>query len=1162
MSARKPSPALAGAQLAAVSPSDTVWLSASAGTGKTHVLTSRVLRLLLQPDVEPSQILCLTFTKAGAAEMASRINDRLASWVRMEVGALHNELEGLGAASGPDACARARTLFASVLDCPCGGLRIDTIHAFAQWLLSAFPLEAQLPPGSRAMEDRERALLSRQVLAELLTKAERDPLGDPSLLQALSALSMRMESEKVEAFLLRCAEAEELWFGAGGWQEPMRSNVHRVLGLAEDAGVASLAAMCSDEVFDVASLQRCGDTLAAWDSATGRDGAMAISGWLSLDNAERAETIDALYLDLFTKTTGAPKQLNNILKRDPDYEGYITRVEESIAKVRDHRGLLALADRLVPALRLGRAFAIAWRDAKQREGLIDFDDQIRLAADLLTRSDYAQWIGYKLDRQFDHILVDEAQDTNAAQWQIINALTEEFFAGQGQRGDRMRTLFVVGDYKQAIFRFQGTSPENFQAALEQVRGQMQGAAENAASLRSNTHTPELREPELVRSFRTTQPVLDFVDKAIAEIGPDSFGLAKPPERHKGDDMPGYVALWQPVGSAGDSTADPEDEEGDEGGAESGTWLSRPDRQMADRIARQVKAWLDHGYPLVKKGRNAHAGDVMVLVRKRRELAGLIVARLHAAGVPVAGVDRLRLGAPLAVRDLVAALRFAAQPFDCLNLASLLVSPLMGWSQEQLLTHGYREDKVKLWDHLRRSSHPDVVSAREQLGALLALADFTLPQALLQWLLVGPWQGRRKLVARLGAEANDPINELLSAAQMFASSATPSLTGFLQWFDAGDGEIKREADNAAGQVRVMTVHGAKGLQAPIVILADAAGDPTRGLGSTLDLPDPANGKRKVPLPGLRKEERLGRIKDEYELVCKAELEEHWRLLYVAMTRAEEGLFIGGALGVKDKEPKPDSWFARLRAVFGTAEPVEMPIWGHGWEMGARVAPYATPTQPEVPAVVPPLPHWLTRVPSEEPRPPRPLAPSALGEDMSALPPEARADQRLAAKRGVLIHKLLERLPHVARVDRDVSARSWLERNGADFDESDRKSIVASALAVLDDPAWQDLFTPDALAEVSIAAPVGGQVIAGTIDRLLIAPDIIRFVDFKTGRGVPGDVSRVPIGIVRQMAAYAAALEVTYPGRRIEGALLYTAEPKLIALPPDLLAAHKPGFSAAQ
>ncbi|HEX7709686.1 MAG TPA: UvrD-helicase domain-containing protein, partial [Sphingomonadaceae bacterium] len=921
---------LHGDQRAAVNPRDTVWLSASAGTGKTQVLSARVLRLLLEPDVEPGQILCLTFTKAGAAEMAVRVNQVLARWVRLADVPLAEELKHIDADYGPETLTRARTLFASVLDCPGGGLRIDTIHAFAQWLLSAFPEEAGLVPGTKAMEDRERELLFRDVLAEMLES------GDKAASDAIAELSLRKGPEAVEGWLMRCAAAHDLWFGPGGWQAPMRERVHRLLGLPPDASDADAAGLCADDTFDVAALRRCLEAQSGWPAKTGQDCAQAIAAWLANDGVTRAAGLAGLQKALFTND-GAPRSLKKMAELDPGYEQTVARVSDCLARVAEFKALLELAGWLTPLLELGRAFAIRWGEAKARKGLIDFDDQIRMACELLTDPGLSDWIRYKLDRHFDHILVDEAQDTNWDQWRIIlDGFTSEFFSGEGQHADRLRTLFVVGDYKQAIFRFQGTSPENFRRAKLRVEREIEAALANAGELRRNVLISRFRELGLERSFRSSQPVLDFVDEAIVSIGPESLGLDEPSGRHEGYQRPGLVALWPPIMAASADGGEGDDAEGDE------TWIRRSDRVLADNIALQVQAWLRDGFPLARHNRNAGAGDVMVLVRKRKELAQLIVARLYARGVPVAGVDRLRLGGPLAVRDLMAALRFAAQPLDDLNLANLLVSPLVGWSQDELLCHAWRPANVRLWEYLRASTDGRVRDTLRLLGDLLALADFEPPQALLHWILVGPWQGRHKLVARLGREANDPIDELLNAALAYAAAHTPSLQGFIRWFDIGEGELKREAGASLGQVRVMTVHGAKGLQAPIVILADAAGNPDDSPARGLTLEEPAIGGgegRAVPLPGLGKDEAVGPIKRAKEAAERAEREEHWRLLYVAMTRAEEALFIGGALNQREVNgPAEDSWFARLKPLF-TGEPLADPIWGERWELGERAAPIA-------------------------------------------------------------------------------------------------------------------------------------------------------------------------------------------------------------------------------
>ena len=870
---------------------------------------------------------------------------------------------------------------------------------------------------------------------------------------------------------------------------------------------------------------------------------------------KRMALLDTLESALFTQK-GDARSLKSLEKHDSDYGISAEAVVTSIAAVRDLQKLLRLVDWLVPALRVGRRFAIRWEEAKQREGLIDFDDQIRRAAALLSRGDVADWIRYKLDRQFDHLLIDEAQDTNEAQWSIIRALTGDFFAGKGQRDGKLRTIFVVGDYKQAIFRFQGTSPENFEIARRHFDRTLADAARNAGAITGEPAYRELRSLGLGRSYRTAQPVLDFVDRAIDSIGPANFGLADDPGHHIGDDRPGEVVLWEPVG--------PQDEDGDGAAGEDNapeSWISEPERRMADRIAGQVAQWLRDGYPLVKGSpRRAGPGDIMVLVRKRRELAGLIVARLHAAGVPVAGVDRLRLGAPLAVKDLMAAIRFAAQPLDDLSLANLLVSPLMGWTQDDLLAHGWRDAKTRLWDHLRTGETPLVRDTADRLRALLRIADYEPPQALLHWMLNGPWQGRRALIARLGREANDPIDELLNAVEGFASAHTPSLQGFIQWFDAGEGELKREAGASEGLVRVMTVHGSKGLQAPIVILADATGNPDTSPVRGLNLIE-GERDRAIPVPAMRTAEKPALIRAAEASIAAEEREEHWRLLYVAMTRAEEALFIGGALGKREDTPAPDSWYARLAKLMpeeALADPQfnTRRVWGErpseieAAKMGADA----------IPAID--LPDWIDTPIGPEPRPPRPLAPSSAGEDAAPDPPMTSDERSDAARRGVLIHALLERLPAVDRSERLAGGTAWLTRRAGDLSQDERDEMLTSAITVLDTPEFASIFDPDALAEVPLAATVDGQVVAGIADRLLVEEGRVTVVDFKTARRPPASLDQVPPASIRQMSAYAAALAAIYPDRVIEAALLYTHAPRLIAIPAALLAANKPRLSDAQ
>lgn len=1146
---------LVDTQRQAVDPRDSVWLSASAGTGKTEVLAARVLRLLLEEHTQPADILCLTFTKAGAAEMAVRVNERLASWVRMDDEALGIELRHIGATIGPGTRDRARSLFARVLDCSGGGLRIDTIHAFAQWLLAAFPGEAEILPGTRAMEDRARALLIEEVMAELVATADAETLA------TIKAMSLVKGPAGVRRWLIRCAQAAELWAGPEGWQAPFRERLCTLFGLPSDTSIADCAALCANDRFPVATLRQLVAINRRWATKTGHETADWIEQWLALDPSKRLTALDGFYATLLNKD-GSPRQLKALEKIDAAYGGMVEEVSAGIDAARDLHRMVLLVDMLGPQLAVGCRFATMWDAAKAREGLVDFDDLIRKAAALLQDRAMGDWIRYKLDRQFDHILIDEAQDTNSAQWRIIDALTEEFFAGLGQAEERVRTIFTVGDTKQAIFGFQGTSPRNFLAARDRVAGRMRDLIAGDSDARA------LQDLDLDRSFRTAAAVLDFVDRAIATIGHAQFGLEEPPPPHVGQDRPGLVGLWNLVidGSGGGGEGD----DGDEGGdAEGGAWLARHDRLLADRIARQVKRWMDEGFPLVKKTppRRAGPGDVMVLVRKRRELAALIVARLHAHGVPVAGVDRLRLGAPLAVQDLLAALRFAVQPRDDLTLASLLVSPLCGWSQQDLLDRGYRPPGEPLWHHLRASTDPFVVATVDGLRQIMRRADYDSPQALLHFILTGPMDGRRRLVARLGREANDPIDELLNAANAYASAHVTSLQGFLRWFDAGandaGSELKREATAAHDQVRVMTVHGAKGLQAPIVILADTAlaPDTPDELMLAETLLGEATG-RLVPIPSMPKDQRAGPLVHAHATATAELMQEHWRLLYVAMTRAEEALFIAGSLGPREakKGVAPnESWYARLLPLFEN-EPVASDIWGAKRHWGA-LAPLPAATSTPIEPLTPP-PAWLDRPAQAEPRPPKPLAPSGLGESEDAARPLPAHVTAAAARRGVLIHALLERLPAVPRAGREARATAWLSRQAPEFDDAERADVLASALQVVDTPEFTDLFGPDALAEVPLAAQVGGQVIAGTADRLLVRPHEIVVCDFKTARRPPMGLDDMPAATLRQMAAYVAALEVIYPDRPVRAVVIYTQTPLLVALPAALMTDFKAGFERPQ
>lgn len=1140
---RRPLPVLKDAQVRASDPGGHVWLSASAGTGKTQVLTARVYRLLLR-GVDPGAILCLTFTKAGAAEMAGRIGERLAAWVRMPEPDLVADLVALGEDPSPQLRARARTLFAKVLDAPGGGIRIQTIHGFCQSLLAAFPVEAGLVPGFRPIEAREEAVMARDALAEMLVTAEAE--GRDATVTTVGALSLRLGEGEAERFLLACARAPaamaELPMGAG-----IGPFIRRALDLPVGEIEAEIADACGDNAFDVDAVARLAAANRAWGTATGGNHADIAECWIEAAPEMRARMLGDLIGVPFTAKREPRKYSPKLLAADPDYADLAIEVGEACAHLLGLRERATYADLLAAALAVGREYAAAYDQAKRRLGAVDFDDLIRATIALLGQPGMGEWVRYKLDQATEHVLIDEAQDTNPDQWAIIRALVEEFFAGEGSHDERVRTLFTVGDFKQAIFGFQGTDPKFFAAAEQRIGTLARDAWAADEEQRRQSGTMRARpwhRLSLTQSFRSTRPVLEFVDAAIEALPEPGLGAIADREVHASEvPGPGTVTLW-PLVVAGGSE---EDEE---------SWISDSTRELARRIARTIKGWIGT-LMLESKGRTLRPEDIMILVKRRGELASLIVARLYAEGVPVAGVDRLRLNAPLSVQDLLAAIRFVLQPDDDLSLASLLVSPLIGWSQERLM-HAAPKRAVSLWRHIARAEPRAEIAP---LFAMLDRADIATPYQFLEELLSGPLGGRRNLVRRLGQEARDPIEELLSAALDFEALGTPSLQRFLDWFDRGEVEIKRDPSAPLDAVRVMTAHGAKGLQAPLVILADAAVDPTRSPRSTLKW---RAGDMAAELPVIRprKGEATGPLAALVKETAARDLEEHWRLFYVAATRAEERLVIAGSVGPRAQGEAPtQSWYAAAARAMAALEVPE----GEERSFTGRV-----PQKPVAPdrkaaraaVVAEPVPDWARRAAPVEARPPRPLAPSSLGDDAVADAPPTPA-MRAAAERGRLIHALFERLPTVAPAKWAEVADRWLASAGAVADATARAEIAAPVLAVLGDPGLMDLFGPDALAEAPIAAVLpDGFVVSGTVDRLLVTPDLVRVVDFKTGRGVPATPDAIPPYHLRQMAAYVAALAVIFPERRVEAALLYTSAPVLHMLSAPLLEAHKPGFAAAE
>ncbi|MCC7394470.1 MAG: double-strand break repair helicase AddA [Sphingomonadaceae bacterium] len=1141
---------LTDAQARGADPRHNAWMVASAGTGKTRVLSARVLRLLLD-GVAPQSILALTFTKAGAAEMAERIRGELAKWVRLGDKDLSEALFNIhhpGHLDG-DVRRRARRLFAEVIDAPGGGPKVVTIHSFCQSLLAAFPEEAGLAPGFSLLDDREKLLLHQNCFHAMLDEARAG--GDVALLAGIERLALRRNQADIEKFCGRCAAAYAALDTLPAVIAPW---LRGQLGLPSEES--------ADEAICRRMQERSGfrDHLAQICLAlVNRGGAKCLghadelAPFLDEQRTLTAADLDAIY-DAIHKKDG---DVRVVVAQAVDKFGgnaILTSISEFLRDLRLLRREIPAADLQATALEIGRFFARRVRAAMLAAGKVDYDDLIALAARLLD-TDAAAWVRFKLDQRIDHILVDEAQDTNGQQWEIIDALLSEHFALDARDDARRRSLFVVGDSKQAIFGFQGTSPVHFQAA-----------AGRYAKLGDESGRPFDRV-EFATNFRSSQLILNLVDKVIEGVGSGDMGLDHDPAphvAHKGD-APATILVWPPVpkgdteGASGAGGEDDGAKDADEGAASG--WADIAEHRLAHKIARTIRHWIDHGLD----GQDVQARDIMILLRSRGEKMRMIVAQLQEIGVPVAGVDRMRLSLPLAVQDLLCSMRFALQPHDDLALANLLTSPLIGWDYAQLddaaagRLNANGKPNTSLWRHIQQS--PTWADNLEPLRAILNMAGYAGPHLFLETLLSGPLGGRAKLIARLGGAARDPIDELLHQAMQFERGQGHSLHHFLQWFDTLDVEVKRDQDVSSDAVRILSVHGSKGLQAPIVILADA--DFLKEVPRDPDPILPGLDKvGEVPMLPLNQAQQLSAVVAETKAARTRAAAEYNRLLYVAMTRAERVLCTTGIAPKNPSDGKP-SWHKRLAAAaaaMGAEELTDDPIWGdYGSTLrlsdGGKRKPAATRALAH--DAPPPLPAWATQPAPVEARPLKPLAPSNdVEQGVLAIPMAPSLSRDAAMRRGTLIHALFERLSGVDAAARRPSALAWLKQEADDLDCAAHQDIVDNVLRVMEDARFAAMFGSDARGEVGFSALVGDRVIAGSIDRLLVRDAAVDIIDFKSGQHVPQDISAVPTGYLRQMAAYVAAISVIFPDHAVRAHLLFTAGPRLLTLDAATLDVHKP------
>lgn len=1140
-------PSALATQLQASDPGQSAWVSANAGSGKTHVLASRVIRLLLQ-GVAPSKILCLTFTKAAAANMAARIFDTLASWTQFSDTELQSAIAAIGTKkAGIADLAAARTLFARAVETP-GGLKIQTIHAFCERLLHLFPFEANVPSRFEVADDLRQA--------ELLQHARREVLAEAGLDKgALGGAVQRIAEEcGPDGFedLIKEALAQRAVFRAGSPDE-LIERLRRSLSLTEGRDAAAIEHQIAEGGIAPERWSAIADVLdrgTKTDQECAAKFRKALLDHRSLSSGGSFDGFLNSYRSIFFTTQGDERArliTNGLANAYPEIEAELRAEQQRLKRLCDERRSVATLERTRALIDVASAIIQRYGAEKATLGILDFEDLIERALTLLERSD-ARWVLYKLDAGIDHILVDEAQDTSQAQWKILERLTAEFSSGLGQ-SEGPRTFFAVGDEKQSIFSFQGAAPKMFDTMRRHFESCFTAAKRAFAHVRLNL------------SFRSAPGVLSAIDK-IFEHGNHRNGLIAEsekwmPHEARKHQLPALVELW-PLVSA------PEDKHPDE-------WMlpldlpsaHDPANILADRIAQKIKRLIEPGSGEVVhdsktlQPRPVRPGDILILVRKRSAFFEAMIRSLRANEIPTAGADRLDLTNHIAVADLIAAGRASLLPQDDLTLACVLKSPLFGLTEDDLLALAPSRAK-SLIEALQASPNPAHAEAAGKLARWRVLAAGSPFHFYAR--ILGADGGRRAIEARLGAEARDAIDEFLRLALAHEEANALSLANFLNELSGLDYSIKRDMEAAEDAVRVMTVHAAKGLEAKIVFLPDTCSIPS-------PLHDPKIFVLDTKVPGQQTIAWSPKKDLDCEVLATARskardaaTEEYRRLLYVALSRAEERLYIAGFCGANG--PNRDSWANMIEAALASVEGIEeAPAFWNSQELIRRLVSEESGTPASLDSANASadrtplaLPEWLRRpAPSGGSVAPI-IRPSNWPAPDGGLERRKLAQaRREAMQRGRLIHQLLEHLPGIAEPQRHEAALAFLLARAPHLDEAARQRLAQEMTDLIALPELVALFGPNSKAEVAVVGSVEAGAITipvnGRVDRIGEAEKEIIVADYKTG--APCRLESIPAPYLTQMALYRAVLAPLWPGKRQRMLLIWTEGPQLLWLPPEML-----------
>jgi ATP-dependent helicase/nuclease subunit A len=1136
-------PAVRAKQASASNPGSSSFVSANAGSGKTHVLVQRVIRLLLT-GVPPEKILCITFTKAAAANMAERVFTTLGHWVTLDDDALDDAIRDAGVPN-PDRKLRkvARELFACALETP-GGLKVQTIHALCTRLLQQFPFEANVPARFAVLDERDQTDMMERANLKVFLEAANAP--DSVLGRALrTAMANAADVTFKDVVREACVSRDHFmaWTDAAGSADAAASEMSAALGVSTNDTIEDV----EREIVDGPHLPRTRwpEIASVLDTGSNADQKQAdrLRDALRLTGAEQVDDYLCVFITETERTPRATVVTNNFTTRNPAVGQLFAREILRIGPLIEKRRAVITRDRTEALLHIAIAAAANYRREKEERGLLDYDDLIDKTLVMLNKVS-AGWVHYKLDRGVDHVLIDEAQDTSPRQWDIVEHIVSEFASGAGARDGILRTVFAVGDEKQSIFSFQGAAPHEFAE-----RRQNFGSRFRAAGL-------DFESISFTYSFRSGAGVLRAVESAFRppdvfkSVTTDQAGM--PPHEALEDAGPSLIELW-PLAKADDR----EDIEGWRAPFD-GVSATSPEVKLSKRIQTEIKHLVTSGTMTGPKGarRRLRYGDVLVLVRRRGNIFDAVIQALKHASVPVAGADRLKLTEHIAIIDLMNLADALLLPLDDLALAVALKSPLFGLDEDDLFALAWaRKGSLRTALSKQAAANPKFHDSLQRLEECERRFRRETPFAFYAWLLGGEG-GRQRILKRLGHEANDALDEFLELALNYERKAPASLQGFMAWLRSADTEVKRDMEISRDEVRVMTVHGAKGLEAPVVIMVDTTSSPsdTQRL-RLINLPRGNGGE--VTVWAGKKADDPAAVADARKAMLDDTEDEYRRLLYVAMTRAADRLIVAGIKPGNMNSVRKLCWYdlvdKGLAASGLREETIETDDGAirrytrpeDGVQTGGAVA--------EPIAARPALPAWLRTSLPTQPISTGLLRPSDASDGIArrVTSGESVGQRSLALRRGTLVHRLLQSLPDVTAGRRRDAALNFLRRQAGDWGDGEREALAAQVLGLIDDRRFAAVFGAGSRAEVPIVGRLerGAQppvLVSGQIDRLVVTENEVLVVDFKTNQSPPGSAGEAPPAYVRQLALYRALLKKLYPQRAIRTALLWTEIPELMEI----------------